>query len=61
VRAILRTGVGGPEAPVIRAIPEPEPKAGHALIQVKAFGLTSGRPSSRSQPSTKTSWPRDAP
>src|SRR6476646_9569996 len=39
MRAILRTGFGGPEVLVIREIPEPEPKAGHAVIQVKAFGL----------------------
>jgi NADPH:quinone reductase-like Zn-dependent oxidoreductase len=39
MRAILRTGFGGPEVLVIREISEPEPKAGHAVIQVKAFGL----------------------
>ena len=39
MRAILRTGFGGPEVLVIREIPEPEPKAGHAVIEVKAFGL----------------------
>jgi NADPH:quinone reductase-like Zn-dependent oxidoreductase len=39
MRAILRTGFGGPEVLVIRDIPEPEPKAGHVVIQVKAFGL----------------------
>src|SRR5262249_28535058 len=39
MRAILRTAFGGPEVLVIREIPEPEPKAGHAVIQVKAFGL----------------------
>src|SRR5690242_14837918 len=39
MRAILRTGFGGPEVLVIREIPEPEPKDGHAVIQVKAFGL----------------------
>jgi NADPH2:quinone reductase len=39
VRAILRTGFGGPEVLVIREIPAPEPKDGHAVIQVKAFGL----------------------
>ncbi len=36
---ILRTGFGGPEKMVIREIPEPEPKDGHAVIEVKAFGL----------------------
>lgn len=39
MRAILRTGFGGPEVLVIRDIPEPEPKAGHVVIEVKAFGL----------------------
>jgi len=37
--AILRTGFGGPEVLEIREIPEPEPKAGHAVIEVKAFGI----------------------
>jgi NADPH:quinone reductase-like Zn-dependent oxidoreductase len=39
MRAILRTGFGGPDVLVIREIPEPEPKDGHAVIQVRAFGL----------------------
>src|SRR6516165_7181198 len=39
MRAILRTGFGGPEKLVIREIPKPEPKDGHAVIEVKAFGL----------------------
>ena len=39
MRAILRTEFGGPEVLVIREIPEPEPKEGHAVIEVKAFGL----------------------
>src|SRR5215470_8510948 len=39
MRAILRTGFGGPEKLVIREIPEPEPKVGQAVIEVKAFGL----------------------
>jgi NADPH:quinone reductase len=39
MRAILRTRFGGPEVLIIREIPEPEPKEGHAVIQVKAFGL----------------------
>src|SRR3974390_3356690 len=39
MRAILRTGFGGPEVLVIRELPEPEPKVGHAVIEVKAFGL----------------------
>jgi NADPH:quinone reductase-like Zn-dependent oxidoreductase len=39
MRAILRTKFGGPEVLTIREMPEPEPKAGHAVIEVKAFGL----------------------
>ncbi len=39
MRAILRTRFGGPEVLVIREMPEPEPKEGHAVIEVKAFGL----------------------
>jgi NADPH:quinone reductase len=39
MRAILRTGFGGPEQLVIREIPKPEPKDGHAVIEVKAFGI----------------------
>ena len=32
MRAILRTGFGGPEVLVIQEIPEPEPKDGQAMI-----------------------------
>src|SRR5262245_64879518 len=39
MRAILRTRFGGPEVLVIREIPEPEPKQGYVVIQIKAFGL----------------------
>jgi NADPH:quinone reductase-like Zn-dependent oxidoreductase len=38
MRAILRTDFGGPEVLVIREVPEPEPKDGHVVIEVKAFG-----------------------
>ena len=37
--AILRTGFGGPEVLGIRGISEPEPKDGHVVIEIKAFGL----------------------
>ena len=40
MRAILRTGFGGPDVLVIREMPEPEPKDGHVVIDVKAFGIT---------------------
>ena len=39
MRAILRKQFGGPDVLEIREIPEPEPKAGHAVIEVKAFGI----------------------
>ena len=39
MRAILREEFGGPEQLVIREIPEPEPGSGHAVIEVKAFGI----------------------
>src|SRR5271170_2514203 len=39
MRAILRKQFGGPDVLEIREMPEPETKAGHAVIQVKAFGL----------------------
>src|SRR5262245_20607599 len=39
MRAILRRKFGGPEVMVIREMPDPEPKKGHVVIEVKAFGL----------------------
>jgi NADPH:quinone reductase-like Zn-dependent oxidoreductase len=39
MRAILRKQFGGPDVLEIREIPEPEPQAGHVVIQVKAFGI----------------------
>jgi len=39
MHAILRKRFGGPEVLEIREIPEPEPKVGHVVIEVKAFGL----------------------
>jgi NADPH:quinone reductase-like Zn-dependent oxidoreductase len=39
MRAILRREFGGPDVLEIREIPEPEPMAGHAVIEVKAFGI----------------------
>jgi NADPH:quinone reductase-like Zn-dependent oxidoreductase len=39
MRAILRKQFGGPDVLEIREIPEPEPKPGHAVIEVKAFGI----------------------
>lgn len=39
MRAILRKQFGGPDVLEIREVPDPEPRAGYALIQVKAFGI----------------------
>jgi NADPH:quinone reductase-like Zn-dependent oxidoreductase len=39
MRAIVLSGFGGLERLVIKELPDPEPKAGHVLIAVKAFGV----------------------
>src|SRR5580658_9352228 len=39
MRAIVIDGFGGVEHLAIKAIPDPEPKVGHVVIQVKAFGI----------------------
>jgi NADPH:quinone reductase len=39
VRAIVREEFGGLDSLLIKEIPEPEPKVGHVVIQVKAFGI----------------------
>jgi NADPH2:quinone reductase len=39
VRAIVLEKFGGLDSLVIKDLPEPEPKAGHVVIQVKAFGI----------------------
>ena len=39
MRAIVLDGFGGLEALVYRDIPEPEPLAGHVVIEIKAFGI----------------------
>ncbi|HUO88009.1 MAG TPA: zinc-binding alcohol dehydrogenase family protein [Rhizomicrobium sp.] len=39
MRAIVLDKFGGLDSLIDKDIPEPEPKAGHAVIQVKAFGL----------------------
>ena len=39
MRAILLDGFGGLESLVIKELPDPEPKAGHVLIAIKAFGV----------------------
>jgi NADPH2:quinone reductase len=39
MRAIVRERFGGPDCLVIKEAPEPEPKPGYVVIQVKAFGI----------------------
>jgi NADPH:quinone reductase-like Zn-dependent oxidoreductase len=39
MRAIVLEKFGGLDSLVIKKIPEPEPTAGHVVIQVKAFGI----------------------
>jgi NADPH:quinone reductase-like Zn-dependent oxidoreductase len=39
MRAIVLEKFGGPDSMVIKEIPKPEPRAGHVVIQVKAFGI----------------------
>jgi NADPH:quinone reductase len=39
MRAIVIESFGGPDSLVYRELPEPEPLAGHVVIEVKAFGL----------------------
>jgi NADPH:quinone reductase-like Zn-dependent oxidoreductase len=39
MRAIVLSGFGGLESLVIKELPNPEPKVGHVLIAVKAFGV----------------------
>ena len=39
MRAIVLEKFGGLDSLVIKEIPEPEPKPGHVVIQVKAFGV----------------------
>lgn len=39
MRAIVLEKFGGLDSLVIKEIPEPEPKPGHVVIQIKAFGI----------------------
>jgi NADPH:quinone reductase len=39
MRAIVIRQYGGPEQLVIQTLPDPEPKPGHVVIEVKAFGI----------------------
>ena len=39
MRAIVLEKFGGPDSLVYKEIPDPEPMAGHVVIEIKAFGL----------------------
>ena len=39
MRAIVLNGFGGPESLLVKQLPDPELKAGHVLIAVRAFGV----------------------
>src|SRR5262249_55781211 len=39
MRAIVLEKFGGLDSLVYQEIPDPEPKAGHAVIEIKAFGI----------------------
>jgi NADPH2:quinone reductase len=39
MRAIVLEKFGGLDSLAYKDIPEPEPKAGHVVIQIKAFGI----------------------
>src|ERR1700739_4965200 len=39
MRAIVSEKLGGPDSLVYTELPEPEPKAGHVVIEIKAFGV----------------------
>jgi NADPH2:quinone reductase len=56
MRAIVLEKFGGPDSLVYRDIPEPEPKAGHVVIQIKAFGLNHAEMHMR-----RGEWPEAAP
>jgi NADPH:quinone reductase len=40
MRTIVLEKFGGLDSVVYKDIPEPEPKAGHIVIEIKAFGLS---------------------
>jgi NADPH:quinone reductase len=39
MRAIVLEKFGGPDCLVYKELPEPEPIAGHVVIEIKAFGI----------------------
>jgi NADPH:quinone reductase-like Zn-dependent oxidoreductase len=43
MRAIVLEKFGGLDSLVYKEIPDPEPKPGHAVIEIKAFGINRPR------------------
>jgi NADPH2:quinone reductase len=56
MRAIIRKSFGGPEVLTVQQLPMPQVKAGHVLIEVKAFGVNHAETHMRSG-----DWPEAAP
>lgn len=56
MKVIVIDHFGGPEALVFKDLPEPEPKAGHAIVQVKGLGLNHAESHMR-----KGEWPEYVP
>ena len=56
MRAIVRSGFGGPEVLAIAELPDPQAQAGQVLIEVKAFGINHAETHMRSG-----NWPEAAP
>ena len=55
MRAIVRRQFGGPEVLEVRELVDPDPKPGHVLIEVKAFGVNHAETHMR-----KGEWPEIA-
>jgi NADPH2:quinone reductase len=53
MRAIIIKQFGGLDSLVIENLPDPEPKAGNVLIEVKAFGINHAETHMR-----KGEWPK---
>src|SRR5262249_26041502 len=56
MRAIVIDGFGDVNHLVFKEIPEPEPKPGHAVIEIKAFGINHAEMHMR-----RGEWPEAAP
>ena len=56
MRAIVRKSFGGPEVLSIQDRADPESKAGHVLVEVKAFGINHAETHMR-----RGDWPEAAP